>query len=278
MALYELTDGRNPSGKKIFRDIQITPDTPFDWAATAVREYLGVSLEAQLSWRNVQEALTVWRQVVQDSGIFVFKRAFKQKGISGFCLYDDEFPIIYLNNGTAVSRQIFTLFHELAHLLLRTNGVTQVNMEYIDSLHRPARDIELFCNRFAAEFLVPSSHFDTRLSDNTPINDQWIRNIAKAYSVSREVILRRLLDKGLVTSEYYRTKINEWYSETSKKGGSGGNYYATQITYLGDKFLNIAFDKYYSGRASIEQIADYLDMKVPTVMELEARMMQRVVG
>ena len=37
---------------------------------------------------------------------------------SGFSLYDEEFPIIYVNNSNTKTRQIFTLFHELAHLML----------------------------------------------------------------------------------------------------------------------------------------------------------------
>ena len=50
------------------------------------------------------------------------QEVFQAEGLFGFCLQDDEFPIIYLNNSAAKSRQIFSLFHELAHLLLRTSG------------------------------------------------------------------------------------------------------------------------------------------------------------
>ncbi len=67
-------------------------------------------------------ALKQWRQAVEDCGVFVFKAAFKQKDISGFCLMDESLPVIYLNNSTTKTRQIFSLLHELAHLLLSING------------------------------------------------------------------------------------------------------------------------------------------------------------
>ncbi|MCP4567564.1 MAG: ImmA/IrrE family metallo-endopeptidase [FCB group bacterium] len=70
---------------------------------------------------------------------------------SGFCLYDETFPVIYINNSQPATRQIFTLFHELAHLLLRTGGIDTPNDEYIQHLQGEAKQIEISCNQFAAE-------------------------------------------------------------------------------------------------------------------------------
>ncbi len=281
LTLSELNDGVNPGNKKIFRDIELQAGVSVTEGVTAVRAYLGIDIDEQMAWHNTTDALKAWRVAVQDNGIFVFKRSFKQKEISGFCLYDIEFPIIYLNNSTTESRQIFTLFHELAHLLLHNNGVTQVNTRYINTLQGDAREIEIFCNRFASEFLVPTEHFNAQLSPSMQINDQSIRTLANKYNISREVILRRLLDKQLITSAYYQAKVKEWMAEyhhrkDSKKGKSSGHYYNTQLAYFGDHFLNMVFDRYYSNRISMPQIADYLNMKVPTVMKLEEQMMDMV--
>ena len=283
LTLSELNNGTNPSDKKIFRDIELRSGTALAEAVTAVRAYLGIDINQQMKWRNATVALKAWRNVVQDNGIFVFKRSFTQEGISGFCLYDTEFPIIYLNNSTAKARQIFTLFHELAHILLRNNGITQINTQYIETLHGEARAIEVFCNRFASEFLVPVEHFDAQLFPNMQINDQSIRALADKYCVSREVILRRLLDKRLITSAYYQAKMEEWTAEyrqrqDSKKGKSSGHHYNTQIAYFGDHFLNMVFDQYHNNRITMFQVADYLNMKVPTAMQLEEHMATRGVA
>lgn len=277
IALTELNLATNPSKRLIFRDITLDPTADVASQARAVREYLGLSLATQVEWGGTERALEAWRAVVQDSGVFVFKRPFKQDDISGFCITDDEFPVIYLNNSTAKSRQIFTLFHELAHVLVHTGGVTKVRDEYIAALSGVARDIELFCNRFTAEFLVPSVDFEGRLEPRSPINELVV-GLAEHYKVSREVILRKLRDRKMVDSEYYEAMTAQWaqeYGQLMKDRPPGGNYYITQAAYLGDKYLDLAFSKYYQGAVTIEQLADYLAVKVRSVAGIEQAMLRK---
>lgn len=271
ITLREINEGLNPSERKIFRDIQLAFDGDVSSATRDVRSYLNIPLDQQARWPNTDEALKSWRGVVEYFGVFVFKASFDQDDISGFCLFDNEFPIIYLNNSTTKTRQIFTLFHELAHLLLGTNGITKVDNRYISVLSGEARGIEIFCNKFASEFLVPSDDFNFQLTGNEPI-ERLVERLANRYKVSREVILRKLLDQGLVNQNYYERKVQEWIEEyrRGREGRSGGgNYYATLATYLGDKFLKIAFSKYYAGSCTIEQLADYMNIKASNVTNLE---------
>ncbi len=267
LALNELNDGFNPSEQKIFREIKISEATNVTLAATTVRDYLGVALKEQTNWPNTEKALANWRKVIQDNGVFVFKRSLKQKDISGFCALGEEFPVIYLNNSTPDTRQIFSLFHELPHLLLGTNGVTKRDDNYINSLTGSAKRIEFFCNRFANEFLVPSDDFEQWLGRDFS-NDEVIERIARNYKVSREVILRKVLDRKIIDRQYYDKKVKDWYAQPKKTPG-GGDYYANQATYLGEKFLDLAFRRYYQGRCSFEELADYLNVKVRSVAGLE---------
>ena len=107
--------------------------SPDRWPAR-VREYLGVTLAQQTAWRDADEALKEWRRALHRVGIFVFKDAFREESFSGFSLYDDVFPIIYVNNSVPETRQIFTLFHELGHLLFHTSGIDPRNDESISSV------------------------------------------------------------------------------------------------------------------------------------------------
>jgi len=276
IGLAELNNGVNPSQQKIFRDLNVTKDDA-ERASQVARNYLGISLDDQIKWKNKEEALENWREIVQDKGVFVFKRSYKQKDISGFSLVDPEFPVIYLNNSTAPSRQLFTIFHELGHVLLNANGVTKSSDRYISSLVGDAKEIEIFCNKFAAELLVPSHDFDQQMNLHEPL-EQQIKRLADRYNVSREVILRKFLNKNLVSAAYYEEKAREWNEEYQKyaqlqkekrKGKPSGDYYATQAVYLGYKFLALAFDKYYEGNVSREQLADYLNVKVKNISQLE---------
>jgi len=179
--LWELFDGVNPAKHQVCADIAIRSTNTISDVARTVREYLGVGLNKQYAFKTNAEALSFWRDVVESHGIFVFKDAFKDDECSGFCLYDDVFPVIYINNSQPKIRQIFTLFHELAHLLFKTGGVDFRHNDFIRSMTGTNHRIEVFCNKFAGEFLVPTEDIEPQLSGQriTPI---LLAQLAKKYS------------------------------------------------------------------------------------------------
>lgn len=282
LSLQEINNGINPSTKKIFQDISVSSSDDLRKLAEQIRKYLNVTLEEQLTWNDQETALKKWRSAVEEAGIFIFKRSFKQREISGFCLIDIEFPIIYLNNSTEKARQIFTIFHELAHILLQTNGITKSDDRYINSLQGENKYIEIFCNKFAAEFLLPNHVFSEIIRETVVnVNDKIISKISSDYKVSREVVLRKLLDNNLISQKEYTLKVREWYSEQvgksqDKNKKSGGDYYANQATYLGENYLKLVFNKYYQGQYDIERVADYLNIKkVAMVEQLEQYLLDK---
>lgn len=272
-SLIELTGGSNPAPRLITRDIRARAGEDVEALAKRVREYLGIDLKQQFQWVNKEAALKGWRRAIENAGVFVFKRSFKQKGISGLCLNDSVFPLILVNNSTAHSRQQFTIFHELGHLLFDVSGITKDDAGFIRRLTGASRDIEVACNKFAAECLVPAASFPWNDFRDLRDLDNKVRNVATRYRVSREVILRWLLDRGLVTDELYEEKARRWNKEfldwrASKK--PGGNYYATQATYLGPSFLALAFGRLYAGRVTMPELADHLGVKAQNIPRLEA--------
>jgi Zn-dependent peptidase ImmA (M78 family)/DNA-binding XRE family transcriptional regulator len=275
-SLRELTNGRNPAQRKIFRDIRASTEQPVEELASHVRDYLGVSIEQQQSWPNPTLAFKEWRRAVEGAGVFVFKRSFSQRTISGFCLHDDEFPVIMVNNSTAHSRQIFTLFHELAHVLFHVSGVTRGFGGNVNGLAPTDRALEVACNQFGAEFLVPDLSFPWEYFGPNDLPGA-VASIADRYNVSREVVLRKLMKRGLVTSSLYRDLADLWNREyeEGRGGGSGGNYYATQATYFGENYLKLAFGQYRAGRVSLPELADHLGMKARNIGKLEDFLLAR---
>ncbi len=276
ISLKELHDDVNPAPKKIFRDMQLTTSSSLrESQVDNVREYLGVSRDTQASWISDDQALKAWRSAVEDAGVYVFKHAFKQKSISGFCLLDAEFPIIYLNNSASKTRQIFSLFHELGHLLLNVNGISKFDSTYIIHLPQHERSIEIYCNQFAAELLIPERDFSKQLCSVQHIDDNTVKDLAQRYSVSREAVFRRMLDKGLISQAEYEAKSKQWAAQKVKS--QGGDYYHTQTSYFGERYLQLVFGKHYQGKLSIEQVADYLGVKVSTLRGLEDLMLRKEV-
>ncbi len=273
--LRELFDGVNPAKKQLCSEITIRSSDTVSDVAKAARDYLGVGLNKQYSLTTNDKALKFWRDVLEKHGVFVFKDAFKDEDCSGFCLYDKVFPVIYINNSQAKIRQIFTLFHELAHLLFRTGGI-DLRHDYVRNLKGDNRRVEIFCNKFAGEFLVPTENIKP-LVHNQNINDNLLTRLARKYSVSREVILRKCLDLNHITKAFYETKVKEWNEDRLSRGkpSPGGNPYYTKGAYLGSHYIETAFGKYYQGDISKPQLADYLGMKEVHVSTLEGYVLHR---
>ena len=277
LSLMELNMGANPAEAKIFRDLYAKLDDSVAELAQRTRAYLGISVATQASWRSAREALENWREQVEEKGIFVFKDAFRDDSVDGFCLIHEQFPVIYLNNSRSSVRQIFSLFHELAHLLLGENGITR-------GINPVGEQIEVFCNQFAAEFLVPFGDLETRFHDSL-YDDTAIEELAGYYKVSRPVILLRLVNRGTLTQDDYRQKTAQWTEEyESRLEGragdeslGGGNYYNTHAVYLGYKFIELAFSRYHHGQCSIEELADHLNIKVKNLSRLEDCLLRKII-
>jgi len=241
-----------------------------------LRNYLGVSLAQQQSWCTTADAMTAWRGSVEAVGIFVFKRSFKQREVSGFCLMDDEFPIIMINNSTAFTRQIFTLFHEVAHLLHGLSSITTVDGRFVERMSGTMKSVEVACNQLAAEFLVPNDAFPWEEIDQHNIVYS-VSAVASHFNVSREVILRLILDRGWVDSQTYRDCVRAWAEEAdSGRGGSGGDYYNNQAAYLGDTYLRLAFSQYRAGVIPVSELAEHLGVKARIISKFEDKLGVRI--
>lgn len=259
--LAELNDGKNPSQRLITRDLMVTPNSSIDEIANKVRAYLGVTVDEQASWKNVEEALEKWREIfVTKAGIYVFKEAFRAPSYFGFCLYDTEFPVIYINNSSTKSRQIFTLFHELGHLLFHTSGVDLLDDPFLKHLDDAEQKIEIICNGLAARVLVPDDLLDKMLK-GIKIGRLAANQLANHFNVSREVIYRKFLDRGLVSADEYVAAAKEWAAQIKRPKDDSGNYYNSQHAYLGQRYIDLAFTRYYQHRFDRRQLAEYLNMK-----------------
>ncbi|MDP6476010.1 MAG: ImmA/IrrE family metallo-endopeptidase, partial [Alphaproteobacteria bacterium] len=264
--LYELCQGQNPAESLITSDLEFPIQKNLEQMAREVREYIGISLEEQCSWNTDEDALANWRQALIDNGVFVFKDAFRVPEYSGFSLYDEVFPVIYVNNSAAKTRQIFTLFHELAHLLFRTSGIDTIGGEYIKTLSAPDRQIEITCNQFAAQFLLPEEAFQKAFVGLDP-TENTAELLASKFHVSREFVFRIFLDRNLIKETDYVDAAAKWVDQ--RQAGTGGNSYWNKIVYLGRDYIELALSQYHQNRIDQNQLAEYLDSKPRNVGTLE---------
>jgi Zn-dependent peptidase ImmA (M78 family)/transcriptional regulator with XRE-family HTH domain len=278
-SLIELFGGRSPVPDPLWKRVRLDVSRPVINQAATVRAALGVPAPGDGDWGppDAEDALRIWRRAIEAGGVFIFKDTFKQKEISGFCLEHPELPLVMINNSTTKTRQVFSLLHELAHILLARRAISTFDDEPINRLAPAEQKIERFCNRVTAEILVPSNDFATQVAglprDVEQFDEQNFAALASRYRVSREVVLRRFRDADRVSQEFYEKRKREWDAQRGG-GGTGGNFYATRGAYLSERLMTEVFARYGRRQISVDEAADLIGVKPKQVGELESRFLR----
>ena len=142
---------------------------------------------------------------------------------AGFCLASiDSYDLIAVNTlRQNYPRRLFTIAHELYHCMTGESGLSDPDVE--------RNNLEIQCNRFAAEFLAPAQLVETvalqlfgRAAD-FDIND--LRRFASALKLSLHASLLRLIETGFY-KDSARTAWNDFIAEygnpdfaTQRSGG-----------------------------------------------------------
>ena len=92
-------------------------------SCAASSKLLQVSNEEQFKWSSNSQALKEWRSQFEENGILVFLMSIGAKGARGFSIWDETTPLIAVNTHWNPAARIYTLFHELGHLLTRTSSI-----------------------------------------------------------------------------------------------------------------------------------------------------------
>jgi Zn-dependent peptidase ImmA (M78 family) len=263
VALIELYQNRN-TAPLIWRHIQVSPKMNVAQQAEYVRHTLGVNIDHIRQQPEADAALKFWRRAIERAGIHVFKDNFKQKELSGFCLWHSEFPVILINNSSTKTRQIFSLIHEMTHVLFDRSAISRFDDRIINELPASDRAIERFCNALAGEILVPTAYFSKDTYGFVPekATDAQFEELAKKYHVSRSVILRRFVDRGEASTKFYLEKDRVWTDQRKKEqSSSGGSYYNTQGVYLSENFLREVVSRYSRRLLTKNEAAELIGVK-----------------
>jgi Zn-dependent peptidase ImmA (M78 family) len=193
-------------------------------AALAAREFFGISLEDQREAKDARAFYTLCRKKIEDKGIFVLHATFPPEDGSGFCLAHATHPVIVVNTKRqSRGRRLFTLVHELAHILLGKSGISD---PFINR-----NSTERLCNRFAGSFLVPSKYVTALLGTSPPAEPsrEDVAWASRRLKISQEASVLRLEQLGLFTAGSHEKWKNFFVGATvsnpdfgDKGGGRGG--------------------------------------------------------
>ena len=199
-------------------------------------------------------------------GIFVGKTISYHKidveDMRGVFISNDYCPYIVLNRKDAVSAQIFSFIHELAHLFRKSEGISN-SLDFRKS--NPKIDTEeTFCNRVAAELLLPENEFNKRFYTKTDID-----GLSELYKLSKIFIFYRLKDLGKISKEEQdelETKIKKETEENIIKGKNnkdkGGDYNNNMKDSNGNLFNKIVSNSYLENKINYVEASRLLNFGV----------------
>lgn len=237
--------------------------------AKKIREAIVPSDFNASAFNNSDEAFEGWKKILEDNGIIVFQISIQQREIKAFSLIEGGLPAIVVNKSDEANSKIFSLFHELSHILLNESGICDM----LEDEHSP--EIEKFCNHFAGAFLVPAEkllgHALVKQNKSAVWENRALNSIANDFRVSKEVILRRLLIYGKTSNDFYKKWRDKYIKEFRRFGRGKRNTVKERIQERGRKYISMVFTAYNQDKIGTLDTADYLGVKIdqiPKVREM----------
>lgn len=238
-------------------------------AAQVVRTWLGLGDE---------NSFESYRAAIESRGILVFRsngysgkwQIPKSDPILGFTIYDSACPVIFVKKQWE-SQQSFTLIHELGHLLRHKSSAIDDEHDLVS----PEGD-ERDANAFAGHLLVPDNFLRSIQDRGRPSLpsqfDDWLEPHRRAWGISGEVILRRLLDVGRLSRAQYQA-YRQWREETrwpETEGGSRQYRHREPRHIFGDTFVRTVLGALNARSVTLTKASSYLDsLKIQDLHRLE---------
>ena len=209
----------------------------------------------------------------EDMGILVLRngkvganthRLLDVEEFRGFVLSDSYAPLIFINSADYKTAQIFTLIHEVTHIWIGQEGVSNVALDDTSS----HSDVEKFCNQVAAQVLVPGDILKTEWGQVSGNLEERCEHFQSIFHVSKIVLARRALDLKLTGRDEffsYHQKLATIWKQQKKTQPCGGSFYNSFPVANSTTFTNAVCHAVYSGEMLFRNGAHLLGVKTATL-------------
>lgn len=194
----------------------------------------------------------------------------------GFSVSDFPLPVIVVNTKDTPRGRVFSLLHELTHILLRAGGLC----DFDEDAPRPPEEAryEIFCNHVAGAALVPeeSLRLEQEVAEHTsgPYWDENdIRRLARRYGVSKEVVLRRLLILGRTATFFYEEKRAEYQKEYVRRQAEQQGFAMPDVkavASLGRYYTGLVLTGYYNEAITRNDVSELLGVRLKHMSKIES--------
>ena len=233
--------------------------------ATAIRRALGLDLEGRKRLGTWTDALRRFIAQADALGVLVMvsgvvgsnnRRPLDPEEFRGFALADPLAPLVFVNGADTKAAQMFTLAHEIAHIWLGQSAVSDARIRAV-----PDEETERWCNRVAAELLVPLQVLRRELDVHAGLAGE-VSRLARRFKVSTLVVLRRIHDAGALSrGELWSAYDDELARLRGLSKGSGGNFYLTLGARVSKRFARALVESTLEGRTGFTEAFGMLGVK-----------------
>ncbi|GAA2960191.1 MULTISPECIES: ImmA/IrrE family metallo-endopeptidase [Glutamicibacter] len=224
-------------------------------AAESIREQLQFTMPERRQDSSWTAALRRLIDTAEEAGILVMvsgivglntSRPLNPDEFRGFALADSLAPLVFVNGTDTKAAQIFTLVHEICHLWL---GQTALTDSFVSTAE--TNETELWCNRVAAEVLVPKNSLIGNFEGS--VEAEELERLARIYKVSTLAVLKSIYDANLIPWEKFLTAYDEEYSRirkilSKKTKSTGGDFYNTHPLRVSRRFAKAVINDTKTGR------------------------------
>lgn len=252
-------------------------------AGRLLRSRIGVPLNTQAGWTNESFALREWRSIFDDLNILTFSLQLGKDDVRGFSVWDDRAPIVAVNSSYNEYARIFTMAHELGHLVSRSESACY---DWVEPEGFSSTALERWCEKFAASFLLPPEELRRYLREIygvTPSNpvatfEKTIR-IARKLKVSARALALSLIDMQLAPKTLYgeidkRAKVVDRPRE-SDSGGGGQPTVEKRLRQYGPRVSQTMTEAVANGALQAWDAADFLDVSLGDLQDISEAVLGR---
>ena len=232
--------------------------------ARFISEKLGINLSDIKELTRRKDALNYLIEKAESRGIFVGKTVsyhrLEADNLRGLFISNDYCPFIVLNRRDALSAQIFSFVHELAHFFRKSDAVSN-SLEFRSTVRNVSPE-EIFCNKVAVELLLPEQDFTKDFYSKTDIV-----SISETCKVSQLSIFYRLKELEKIRLEIQDELEKQIRRETEEnlrvkaekdKAREGGNYTNSMKNSNGSLFNRIIHASYLENKIGYVEASNLL--------------------
>jgi XRE family transcriptional regulator, fatty acid utilization regulator len=193
------------------------------------------------------------RRLEEDFGVILLHRPLENG--SAACLRSGAYIVIVMNEKEVPWRQIFSLAHELFHIVTWSDSLIQ-NIQTDETLFQKN---ERLAETFAGALLMPQQMIERDLH-RRKLTYSIIVALARKYGVSAAAMLWRLCHLRFLSSDSVKATLDDAEFKDLDRSTYGKALEATPS--LSNRFLRLAYLAFESGKISKSRLARMLGVKL----------------